>query len=252
MKNKVSIVFLSLFLSLCLCSCMQTQPAQTEESSASNSSETSVVENEQTTDISQTVEAEQTTDISQTVEDEPELKEFNIYDVQLEVIQFECYDFTDKDMEFLNDEQKLTFKLATFVYMVLDLEGAIFFSCTNTDAVYDKDVHLCHTGFTYESVMNGFKSVLSEDIVENPKYERVYRNFNGEFLCSDGARGASGAFNSIKEFVPVEITDEKVVFQVIALYSNPETREKIGDYTYNFEMVFVDDHWVMTQYEFWK
>ena len=230
--RKIKYLFISLSLCLLLCSCTQGQPARTEEGSTVNSLDASGSENEQTADDSQAVEAE--------------FKEFNIYDVQFELSE-EC-----AGIEFLNREQQQTFRLATFVYTVCDLDSSEFFRCANPkDSFPSQESPFYSTGFTYESVMNGFKSVISEDILDE-LVQDVCDELNGEFVCSIGARGASADFDGHLEFAPVEVTNQKVVFQITASYSDPETFESVGESAFNFEMTLVDGRWVMTEYEFWK
>ena len=160
---------------------------------------------------------------------ETELKEFNIYDIQFTIENF-------PNVEFLSEEQERTFMLATFVYMTLDLDGDMFFRYNNIRPLYNSEVYMCHTGFTYESVINGFKSVLSENIL-NEKFKERFSELNGEFLCFDGARGVSADFDHIESITPVEASADKVTFQLTAAYSDPKTLESIGESTFDFEMI---------------
>ena len=216
--KKRSLLSLTLALSLFLCSCAANQNAQSPDAPVT------------TTEAVTTPEAKT-------------LKEYDIDDVEFTLGEF-------PDLEFLNDEQKRAFTLASFVYMAMDLNSSYFFGNDHADHVYNEETRMYHTGFSYESVMKGFSSVLSEDILSKLTEGRC-TNLDGEFRCVDGARGASADFDRIKEAVPVEITDEKAVFQLVALYYDPQTEENTGELTFNFEMNLIDGKWKVTKYELW-
>lgn len=215
-----------------------TTAASTTEAPATTTAADSIEESTDTTTVSDTVENDETSE-----ESGSEFKEFNIYDVDFTLDDF-------PEIDFLNEEQKQAFMLASFVYMTFDMDGDMFFRYNDITPVYNEENYMCHTGFDYESVVSGFKAVLSEDIL-NERFKEQYTDLNGEFLCFDGARGASADFDCIKGVTPVEITDDKVSFQLTAAYADPETKESLGETAFDFEMLLTDGHWVMTKYELW-
>lgn len=229
-KIKYLMILLPLFLSLC--SCAENHNTQVQEGTMDAPIKSDIPVKDDADLVTETQENVAT-----------ELKEFNIYDIQFTIEDF-------PNAEFLSEEQERTFMLATFVYMTLDLDGDMFFRYNNIRPLYNSEVRMCHTGFTYESVMNGFNSVLSENILSE-KFKERYSELNGEFLCLDGARGASADFDCIKGVTPVEITDDKVSFQLTAAYADPGTKESLGETAFDFEMLLTDGHWVMTKYELW-
>ena len=175
------------------------------------------------------------------------LSEFEEFDIN--TVDFWLEDFPDMD-NVLNEKQQKSFMLATFVYMSFNVDGYIFFMHSNTTPVYSDDTIYCHTGFSYDSVMNGMTSVLSEEII-NLKLSNVFDNLNGEFVCFDGARGTSVDFDRIKEIRLVKSSEEKVAFELVASYINPETLESMDDMTFEYEMILSDGNWIMTKYELW-
>lgn len=159
-------------------------------------------------------------------------------------------------LDFLSEEQQQVFWLASFVYRVFDLDQSIFFYTsgieTPTDNLID-DTAFYHTGFTYESVKNGFLSVLSEDIVNGLMTEQRCADINGEFVCGIGARGINPSFMFTLEFEPIEVTDDIVRFKALAGYGDPESgSDKVTSYQeVDFEMQKTNGQWIVTKFEMW-
>ena len=198
-----------------------------------------------------TTTAEATTTTAETTAEpaEIELKEYDFDNI--EYVPFEEY----TGIDFMTEEQQRSFWLATFVYEVFDLAGDSFFRTSGVEYDFYSQRpcgEICYgSGFTYDSVMSEFRSVLSEEIL-NDIIWLTDINTNGEFACNDGARGASADFDFYLEFSPVEVTDEKVIFQITARYADPDNREEKSYVTYDYEMVYDNGNWIVTKFEFWK
>ena len=240
--KKVSLLALTVIFAAIFCSC-------------SNSTSD---ENPQTSDQSEltvqtTVQPVQTTQIDEeTTQQESEAVELAEYDIN-KILFYEYYS-EYSGLDFLSEEQQRVFSLAGFVYETFDLDLSEFFRSAGTDLTEDnyiEDTIFYHTGFTYESVMNGFSSVLSENIL-NGLTEQKCADLNGEFVCGAGARGVNMLYMGTIEFEPVEVTDEIVKFKGKAGYGDPENPDEILSYEeYDFEMEKVNGKWIVTKFELW-
>lgn len=155
-------------------------------------------------------------------------------------------------IEILSEEQQRAFWNAYYFYTIFDIDTAEFFRFNHIDYNAKQNGFLYATGYSYDSVINGFKTVLSEEIVDSMLKEYNCANIDGEFYCGQGARGANIFFLDKLEFVAVEMSEEKAVFKINALYGdfdNEEVREYVE---HNFEMILIDDNWIVTKFEFWK
>lgn len=241
--RKTALPALAVSAAVLLCSCEGTQY------SAPVAQSTEAVQSAETT---QTAESAQTTENEQSIvsaEDIADLLEYDIFSIEYTVPEgYSGY-------EFLSEEQQRAFWLAEFVYYVLDLDTADFFSISG---IYrDETYHIegtpfYHTGCTYESVVGSFTSVLSAEIVSELMYQKC-GNLNGEFVCGIGARGAWLTFSGILEFQLVSITDDLVEFKAAAGLHDPEHPEAgiTGYEEHSFEMRRIDDKWIVTKFEFW-
>lgn len=182
-----------------------------------------------------------------------ELKEFDFDNI--EYIPVEEY----TGIDFLTEEQQRSFWLATFVYEVFMLDGSEFFRLNKIEyetysqrLIYTSPLNCYGTGFTDDSVWNEISTVFSGNILFEITQHKIASSDDFEFAIWDGARGASADFDYHLEFAPVEITDEKVTFQITARYADPDNREEKSYYTYDYEMVYDSGNWIMTKFELWK
>lgn len=108
-----------------------------------------------------------------------------------------------------------------------------------------------HTGYTYESVVKGFMSVLSREIVLDLLTRQKCGNINSEFACGIGAKGINVSFMGTLDFEPIEVTDDIVKFKALAGYGDPDTDEISSHKEFNFEMRKTDGKWIVTKFEMW-
>lgn len=187
-----------------------------------------------------------------TTQSNAEAVELTEYDINKAVYH---YDLKCSGLDFLSEEQQRVFWLASFVYTSFDLDLSDFFYVSGIEASEDdliEDTIFYHTGFTYESVLNGFLSVLSENIVNDLIKEKC-ADINGEFVCGIGARGVNVSFMGTLDFEPIEVTDDIVKFKARAGYGDPESgTDEITSYEeVNFEMQKTDEKWIVTKFEMW-
>ncbi len=152
--------------------------------------------------------------------------------------------------EFLTEEQCISFWLTYHFHFMFEIETSYFFDFSSIN-FGERNADLYSTGFTYESVMNSLKTFMSEEIIKEITSDKC-ADIDGEFYCVMGAKGASVDFDDHIEFTPIEITDEKVIFQITARYANPDNPEEKSYYTYDYEMVFDGENWIMTKFELWR
>ena len=239
--KKVSLLALTVISAVILCSC------------SNNTGD----ENLQTSDqLELTVQTDQSVQTSQITEEatqqETEAVELAEYDIN-KVLSYEYYS-EYSGLDFLSEEQQRVFSLASFVYETFDLDLSDFFRSAGTELTEDnhiEDTIFYHTGFTYESVMKGFSSVLSEDILKGLTEQKCV-DINGEFVCGAGARGGNMSYMGTIEFEPVEVTDDIVKFKGKAGYGDPENPDEILSYEeYDFEMEKVNGRWIVTKFKLW-
>ncbi len=197
-----------------------------------------------------TATAEATTTTVETTAEpaEIELKEY-VFDI--DVKEFPPYEeYTG--IEILSEEQQRAFWNAYYFYTIFDMETDAFFRFNHIDYNTKQNGILYATGYSYDSVINGFKTVLSEEIVDSILDESKCAGIDGEFYCGQGARGADIFFLDELQFVAVEMTEEKAVFKINALYGDFDNEENREYVEHNFEMVLIDGNWIVTKFEFWK
>ncbi len=152
--------------------------------------------------------------------------------------------------KFLTEEQLISFWLTYHFHFMFEIETSYFFDFSSID-FGERNADFYSTGFTYESVMNSLKTFMSEEIIKEITSDKC-ADIDGEFYCGIGAKGARADFDDHIEFTPVEITDEKVIFQITARYANPDNPEEKSYYTYDYEMVLDGENWIMTKFELWR
>lgn len=253
--KKTSILALALISAILLCSCSDNSKTSTQSPQTSQTSQAAPTpqasQTTQTTPTGQTPQTTQTEQITEaTTQSNAEAVELTEYDINKAAYH---YDLKCSGLDFLSEEQQRIFELASFVYTTFDLDLSEFFYASGIETSEDdsiEDTIFYHTGFTYESVLNGFLSVLSEDIVNN-LMEQKCADLNGEFVCGIGAKGGNISFMGTLEFEPVEVTDDIVKFKALAGYGDPGT-DKITSYEeVNFEMQKTDGKWIVTKFEMW-
>lgn len=154
-------------------------------------------------------------------------------------------------MDFLAEEQQRVFWQADFIYTVFSSDSSLFFSASGINSDESVDNRFYKTGYDYESVINSFKSVLSEDIV-NELIESKCENHDGEFVCGIGAKGINPSFMFVLEFEEVKANDNSVSFKALADYGDPEKNEITSQKEFNFQMDKVNGNWIVTRFEMWK
>lgn len=239
--TKISVLALALISAILLCSCNENAGGENQQTSAQTSETTQAV---QTTQTAQTTEA--------TTQSNAEAVELTEYDITKADYH---HDLKCSGLDFLSEEQQRVFWLASFVYTSFDLDLSDFFYASGIEASEDdliEDTIFYHTGFTYESVLNGFLSVLSEGIVSDLIKEKC-ADINGEFVCGIGARGGNISFMGTLDFESIEVTDDIVKFKARAGYGDPESgTDEITSYEeVNFEMQKTDGKWIVTKFEMW-
>lgn len=236
--KKISVLALALISAILLCSCNENAGGENQQTSAQAS------ETAQVTQAAQTTEA--------TTQSNAEAVELTEYDITKADYH---YDLKCSGLDFLSEEQQHVFWLASFVCTSFELDQSDFFYASGIEASEDdliEDTVFYHTGFTYESVLNGFLSVLSEGIVNDLIKEKC-ADINGEFVCGKGARGANVSFMGTLDFESIEVTDDIVKFKARAGYGDPESgTDEITSYEeVNFEMQKTDEKWIVTKFEMW-
>ena len=243
--KKISIFALTLISAILLCSCNENAGGENQQTSAQASETTQAIQTTSAAQTAQTTEA--------TTQLESEAVELTEYDIN-KILSYEYY--TEySGLDFLSEEQQRVFSLASFVYKTFDLDLSYFFFSSGIEISEDdhiEDTIFYHTGFTYESVLNGFLSVLSEDIVNDLLKEKS-ADLNGEFVCGAGARGGNVSFMGTLDFEPIEVTDDIVKFKALAGYGDPNsgTDEILSYEEVNFEMQKTDGKWIVTKFEMW-
>lgn len=182
---------------------------------------------------------------SSTAEAVSELKQYDINAVTF--LPSEEY----SGMDFLSEEQQRIFWQADFIYTAFSLDSSVFFSASGITSDESIDSVFYRTGYDYDSVINAFKSVVSEDIVSE-LVEPKCKNNNGEFVCGIGAKGIDPSFMFILEFQELETSDSSVSFTATAYYGDPDGTGVTSQREFNYQMDKVDGNWIVTQFELWK
>lgn len=261
--KKVFGLLLATAISLMLCSCSQQDSSADTSSDEASSSAISELTTTPTTKVTESVESVESVDSTDSLlyteeineingRDSYELMEFNMNDIEFKTRTVEC-----TGMEYLSEEQQRTFWNACFIYLVCEIDNADFFYCnTANDSFYGiPDGMWLHTGYSYSSVITGFLSVVSPDILFNDFMKNIsHMNYNGEMLFINGCKGAS--YPESFEIIPGEITDDKVTFTLrckIYRYPEADMSEDENDLYYdcNFEMTKTDGNWIMTRFDKW-
>ncbi len=258
--RKTNILFLILCMAF-LTSCNAvTVVTNTEEPVATIVSSTEATSETTNTDVITIVTSSTTKLITEETVAETTSK---IEKIQLKEFDFDNIQYVPTEeytgINFLGEEQQRSFWLATFVYEVFMLDGSEFFTLNGIEydtyskrLLYDSPLECYGTGFTFDSVWNEFSTVFSGDILFEITQHKIASSDDSEFAIWVGTRGRSADFDDYLEFSPVEITEEKVVFQITARYANPDNREEKSYFTYDYEMVLDGENWIMTRFEFWK
>lgn len=242
----------ALIMAVCLlsCSCGQSKPAETEKvteatTTAVTTTETTAVTTTETTAETTTATEETTAETTAEAEEKPELKEFDI-----NTVDYEFYEEM-KGFDLLTEKQQTAFKRATWIYTIMDLDSDLFFRTLNIESDEIAEDYRYHTGYSYDSVMNGFKTVLSEEILS--VNHDVWGNFEGEFICGEGARGANIFFLDEIEFKDVVTEGDKTTFTLTATYGDWDNPDGERDYIDSqFEITEIDGNAVFTKFTFWK
>ena len=87
-------------------------------------------------------------------------------------------------------------------------------------------------------------SIMFFTACDDEDYMRFDLSHSGVYFTKDTLNYSFGV-------TPVEITDDKVSFQLTAAYADPGTKESLGEGAFDFEMILTNGHWVMTKYELW-
>ncbi|MGN0589100.1 MAG: hypothetical protein ACI4KO_06160 [Ruminiclostridium sp.] len=244
--KKTKIVALIMAVSL-LCSCGQGKPLKTEKTTEATTTAATTAETTSETTSETTAATEETT-VGTTAEataEKPGLKKFDINAVDYELYE----EMTGFDL--LSEKQQTAFKRATWIYTIMDLDSDLFFRTLNIESDKIAEDYRYHTGYSYDSVMNGFKTVLSEEILSD-NYD-VWGNLEGEFICGIGARGADISFLGEIEFKDVVTEGDKTTFTLTATYGDLEKPDGEKEYVdYQFEITEIDGNAVFTKFEFWK
>lgn len=154
-------------------------------------------------------------------------------------------------MDFLSEEQQRVFWQADFIYTAFSLDSSVFFSASGITSDESIDSVYYRTGYDYDSVINAFKSVVSEDIVSE-LVEPKCKNNNGEFVCGIGAKGIDPSFMFILEFQELEASDSSVSFKATAYYGDPDETGVTSQREFKYQMDKVGGNWIVTQFELWK
>ena len=244
----------ALIMAVCLlsCSCGQSKPAETEKvTEATTTAVTTAETTSETTTATEETAAETTaaeTTVAETTaeaEEKPELKEFDI-----NTVDYELYEEM-KGFDLLTEKQQTAFKRATWIYTIMDLDSDLFFRTLNIESDEIAEDYRYHTGYSYDSVMEGFKTVLSEEILS--VNHDVWGNFEGEFICGEGARGANIFFLDEIEFKDVVTEGDKTTFTLTATYGDWDNPDGERDYIDSqFEITEIDGNAVFTKFTFWK
>ncbi len=175
------------------------------------------------------------------------------YDLEKAIENDETYKGAEK-ISFLNPEQQKVFEKAFYIKLMLNLDTSYFWSGIGEKPYENAEMvggTICmRTGYSYESVMSEFCSVLSEEIVEKDGGSGIC-NADGEFAISDGARGADIGYDHI-EFVPEPTkNDPDVVFKGIATYCDPDSGEVTHTKDYIFRMEKTNNGWKFKEFSLW-
>ena len=234
MKKK-NIIVICLFISLLTTACSENTGRENTQQSVTTIKEQTMT----TTETSET----------NTDENPITLTEYNIFEKNYK------NDLEYNGMEFMTKEQQKVFWLVTEVYSLYD-SGPDNFWYDDPQALWvDGSVRVgdreyLHTGYTYESVIESYNSIMSEDIFSDAMKER-YADYNGEFVVINGGGGGDPSFTGKIDFQLVSSDDSKLEFKVIAYYADPGTNESLGTQEYNCEMKKIDESWIVTKFEFW-
>ena len=240
--KKTKIAAFLMAVSMLACSCGQSKPAETEKITEATTTAAATAE---TTTETTTATEETTAETTVAAEEKPQLKEFDINS-----INYELYEEM-KGFDLLSEKQQTAFKRATWIYTIMDLDSYMFFYSCGISATEIAEDYRYHTGYSYESVMNSFKTVLSEEILGDDK--NVWSDYNGEFICGEGARGSNIDFLGQIEFKDVVTEGDKTTFTLTAAYGDWENPDGEREYVdFPFEITEIDGNAVFTKFEFWK
>lgn len=244
--KKTKIAAFILAVSMLFCSCGQSKSTETEKiTEATTTAVTTAETSAETTTETTAVTEETTAETTVGTEEKPELKEFDINS-----INYELYEEM-KGFDLLSEKQQTAFMRATWIYTVMNLNSQLFFGTCNISESEIAEEYRYHTGYSYDSVMNGFKTVLSEEILSG--HQNVWGNLDGEFICGDGARGANIFFLDEIEFKDVVTEGDKTTFTLTATYGDWENPDGEREYVdYPFEITEFDGNSVFTKFSFWK
>lgn len=230
-----------------LCSCGQGKPLETEKTTKATTTAATTAETTTGATSEITAATEETT-VGTTAEataEKPGLKEFDINAVDYELYE----EMTGFDL--LSEKQQTAFSRAVWIKTISEMDGDLFFRTCETESSEIADEYRYHTGYSYDSVTNGFKTVLSEEILSD-NYD-VWGNLEGEFICGIGARGADISFLGEIEFKDVVTEGDKTTFTLTATYGDLENPDGEKEYVeYQFEITEIDGNAVFTKFEFWK
>ncbi len=252
MKKHIALLMAAVLM--CGCSAAPDESAdisidtiETGEQSA-DPSET-VTESEVTSEV--TAEPAATSEPAVTVEAEVPLKTFSLDDVI-------TYDFLYANVDaaegadFLTAEQMAAFRQAYYVVYCLELDSGTFHQGIGSE--YDEaklvpDTYHFRTGYSYDSVMSEFCSVLSEEYLTSRS--DVFGGYDGEFAMGIGARGGNIFYLGELRFEPIEVTEEMVSFKLLAKYGDPDNPDDFAYEENLFAMEKQGENWVFTQFSLW-
>lgn len=249
--RKLVLFNLSLSIMFVFCSCTQTEGVLTEKQTSPTIVETLETTDETNATIEETTvpTVEETTAVT-TTEEPLELVDYDISNVVF--TPWEEY----SGIEFMTEEQQKAFWLAGYINMMFDFEVGMFWDYKalpipkpRYEDMHILDSYFYHTGFTYGSVIQGFESVLSEDILSEIM-EGKCADYNGEYVSSMGFTGSNPAFTEKMDFQFVSSDESKLEFKVIAYFADPATNASATK-EYEYEMVKIDENWILTKFDMW-
>lgn len=241
----------ALFAAVCLlsCSCGQNKPAETEKTTEATTTAVTTAETTAETTVETTAETTAETEATTAETQETQAAETDLKEFDINAVDYELYWDID-GFEALTEKQQTAFSRAVWIKTISEMDGDLFFRTFGIESNEIADEYRYHTGYSYDSVMNGFKAVLSEEILSD-NYD-VWGNLEGEFVCGNGARGADISFLGELSISNVKTEGDKTTFILTAAYGdweNPDGEKTYIDY--NFEITEIDGNSVFTKFMLW-
>lgn len=248
------------YVALILCLAMLSGCNADDKKNEASTPATTTAINQQVQESEAEEEAPSEEDISEDVpeqsEDDPEaidnsgFKKYNIDEAMKKADYLEY-----ETLSFLTPEQQNAFNRAFYLVYGFELStspvlAGFDIGSYSSDQLIDG--RYLHTGYSYDSVMSAFKSVLSEDIIAVYENYGQFMNKDGEFIISDGARGANIYFDRVV-FEPEYIKGEPdAVFKGTVYYSDPDTGIVDEQTTeVSFRMERTANGWKFKEFQLW-